>query len=209
MNQPKQPQHEVPLWLSTATLAASIGCVSLLAWWAFSTPVPNTDIVRGFAPRPLVPCVMDADGYLRGQLYGQIQTELNWRGDEMRCDGMYRPDSRGIRLVFDEHLDEELPGLLIVIGIKDAVLGEPVVELPANITIIDQANGQFFSTRDQPRCWTTFSEQLELTGTTEEIWRINGQIYCANALAALAGPGAVTLGDIEFSGLFKPGMDQL
>lgn len=209
MNQPKQPQLKAPLWLSTATLAASIICVSLLAWWAFSTPVTNTDNVRGLEPRPLVPCVMDSDGYLRGQLYGQIQTELNWRGDEMRCDGMYRPESQGIRLVFDEHLDLELPGLLIVIGIKDAVLGEPVNELPANITIIDQANGQFFSTQDQPRCWTTFSEQIELTGTTEEIWRINGQIYCANALAALVGPGAVTLGDLEFSGLFKPGMDQL
>jgi hypothetical protein len=96
----------------------------------------------------------------------------------------------------------------MVIGIAGAIPGQTVQELPANITIIDQANGQFFSTQEQPRCWTTFNEQILLRGTIEETWRINGQIYCASALAALTGSGSVTLGDIEFSGLFKPGTSQ-
>jgi hypothetical protein len=155
-----------------------------------------------------MPCVMDTEGYLRGQIYGNVQSKLDWRGDTMRCDGMHRPEGQGIRLVFDEHLDDEEPGLLIVVGIADAIPGQAVQELPANITIIDQAQGQFFSTQEQPRCWTTFNEQILLTGTVEETWRINGQIYCASALAELAGSGSVTLGDIEFSGLFKPGSGQ-
>jgi hypothetical protein len=208
MSSAENRQPNKPAWLDTVATMTGICCVAWLGWLAFTPPPQGSDGASGFTRRSLVPCIMDNEGYLRGQLYGNIQTRLDWRGDSMRCDGMQRPEGQGIRLVFDEHLDDEEPGLLIVVGIAGAIPGQTVKELPANITIIDQANGQFFSTQEEPRCWTTFNEQLLLSGTTEETWRINGQIYCASALAELAGSGSVTLGDIEFSGLFKPGTGQ-
>jgi hypothetical protein len=186
--------------LETFTQVTTLCCVALLAWWAFSTPEGQEK--SSFAPRPLTTCVMDKEGYLQGHVYGTLQIELDWRGKQMRCDGMHRPGGRGIRLVFDQH--EQSP-LLIVIGIADAELGSPVTESPANVTVIDQLNNNLFSTQEEPRCWTTFTEQLKLTGTTEELWRINGELYCASGLPQLAGSGSITLSDIEYSGLFKPG----
>jgi hypothetical protein len=200
----QKPSSGTPAGMRRIISGLGFCCIAVLCWWAL-TPVKIS--TNGFSTRTVNPCVMDQNGYLRGKLFGQIQAELDWHGDNMRCDGMYRPEGQGIRLVFDEHLDEDLPGLLIVIGIADAVPGSEVKDAPANITIIDQSRGLFFSTQEEPRCWTTLTSQLLLTGTTEETWRMNGQLYCASALAALTGNGTVTLDDIEFSGVFKPAIN--
>jgi hypothetical protein len=201
MNTTETSSSEEPIALRRLTSLLGFCAIALLGWWALNPPEVKT---TGFANRSVEPCVMDQDGYLRGKLFGQIQAELDWHGGNMRCDGMYRPEGAGIRFVFDEHLDEDIPGLVIVVGIADAVPGTTLKDAPANITIIDQSRGLFFSTQEEPRCWTTFTNQLLLTGTTQEMWRIDGQLYCASALPALSGNGAVTLGEIEFSGVFIP-----
>ena len=175
-----------------------------MGWLTFTLQLNNGDGGGLLSSRQLTPCVMDQDGYLRGELYGEVRKTLDWRGENMLCDGMPRPEGRGIRLVFSEQTDPDVPGLVMVIGIADAVLGGPEQELEANVTIIDQVSGKFYSTQAQPRCWTRMTTQLRLTGTIEESWRLDGNLYCASALAALAGPGSVTLDDIEYSSMMKP-----
>jgi hypothetical protein len=184
-----------------------LGCIAAIAWMTFNLAPAEQPERNWLAPREQSPCVMDQDGYVRGQLYGAVQIKLDWRGDSMLCDGMKRPAGQGIRLMFSQSPDPELPGLVIVIGVADAELGAPEQELEANVTLIDQVNGRFYSTQEQPRCWTRLTRQLRLTGTNEETWRLDGKLYCASALAALTGTGSVTLGDIEYSGLLKPATD--
>ena len=68
---------------------------------------------------------MDQDGYLRGSLYGEIERRTGLAGEwhALRRD----VPTRG-RRAFDwcstNIVDEDEPGLVIVIGIADAVLGE-------------------------------------------------------------------------------------
>jgi hypothetical protein len=157
-----------------------------------------------FVPRTMSTCVMDQDGYLHGELYGSLETTLDWQGATMLCDGMARPEGRGIRLVFAEQVDPEIPGLIIVIGLADAVLGEPKSELTANVTLLDQRARRIYSTQEEARCWVQLINQLQLHGTTTETWRLDGELYCASALAALTGTGSVTLDDFVFSGIMKP-----
>jgi hypothetical protein len=180
-----------------------LGCVAATGWFTF-TLQPALDNNNLLASRQMSPCVMDQDGYLKGDLYGALRKTLDWHGESMLCDGMDRPEGQGIRLVFSEHIDPDNPGLVLVIGIADARLGAPEQELEANVTIIDQVSGKLYSTQEQPRCWTRLTTQLRLTGTIEESWRLDGRLYCASALAALAGPGSVTLDEIEYSSLMKP-----
>ncbi len=180
-----------------------LGCVAATGWFTFMLQ-PALDNNNLLASRQMSPCVMDQDGYLKGDLYGALRKTLDWQGESMLCDGMDRPEGQGIRLVFSEHIDPDNPGLVLVIGIADARLGAPEQELEANVTIIDQVSGKFYSTQEQPRCWTRLTTQLRLTGTIEESWRLDGHLYCAGALAALAGPGSVTLDKIEYSSLMKP-----
>ena len=179
-------------------------CIAIIGWIILNIEPEKMAGAGDFAPRAMVPCVMDRDGYLRGRLYGSVDKVLDWRGTAMLCDGMSRPEGQGIRLVFAEQNNPEQPGLVLVIGLADAVLGQSSKELEANVTLIDQNSGQFYSTQDKPRCWTQFSQQLQLRGTSVETWRLDGELYCASALAALTGAGSVTLGDIIFSGIMKP-----
>ena len=179
-------------------------CIAIIGWLILDIEPGKFAATNDFAPRVMTPCVMDKDGYMRGRLYGSIEKALDWRGAAMLCDGMLRPEGEGIRLVFAEQTNPEQPGLVFVIGLADAVLGDSSKELEANVTVIDQNSGQFYSTQDEPRCWTRFSQQQQLRGTSSETWRLDGELYCASALAALTGAGSVTLADITFSGIMKP-----
>jgi hypothetical protein len=186
----------------------NIACIAVIGWLIVSIDPARLAGPGDFAPRLMSPCVMDQDGYLRGQLYGSVEKTLDWQGAAMLCDGMPRPEGLGIRLVFAEQTNPDQPGLVIVIGLADAVLGDPEQELEANVTVVDQHSGQFYSTQSEPRCWTRLINQLRLRGTSTETWRLDGELYCASALAALAGTGSVTLGDITFSGIMKPAVTQ-
>ena len=194
-------------WFDGLITFLCVGCIAVMGWFTFTLQLNDPDTVGLLSSRQLTPCVMDQDGYLKGELYGAVRRSLNWSGEDMLCDGMSRPEGRGIRLVFSEQVDPDIPGLVIVIGIADARLGAPEEELEANVTIIDQLGGRFYSTQEEPRCWTRLTTQLRLTGTVEESWRLDGRLYCASALAALVGPGSVTLDDIEYSSLMKPAIE--
>ena len=203
MSNEKPSQSALPELL---TAVAGSLTLALLGWWAFTLPLPVTDADNGLAPRPLLPCVMDRDGYLRGTLYtGQSEVEIDWEGSDMRCDGMYRPDESGIRMVFDQHMDADRDGLVIVMGVADAMPGEPLAEAPVNITLIDQPAGRFYVTGEKSLCFTSFSEQLMLSGTTTETWRIDGIIFCQGTLNELRGDGRLRVDEFEFSGMFRPG----
>jgi hypothetical protein len=198
-----EPKRAIGVAESIASVIG-LGCIAAIGWMVFSLSPADRDERDWLAPREVSPCVMDQDGYVRGEMFGAVQLKLDWQGASMLCDGMNRPEGKGIRLVFSQHVNPERPGLVIVLGLAEAELGAPERELEANVTIIDQLNGRFYSTQEQPRCWTRLTSQLRLTGTVEETWRLDGKLYCASALAALAGSGSVTLGDIEYSGLMKP-----
>jgi len=186
----------------------NLACVVILAWLVITTDQARMAANNDFAPRLMAPCVMDQDGYLHGQLYGAIERPLDWNGSAMLCDGMPRPEGRGIRLVFAEQANPDLQGLVIVIGLADALLGESSGELTANVTVIDQQQQQLYSTQEDPRCWVRLTHQQRLHGTNSETWRLDGELYCASALAALTGPASLTLGDLEFSGVMKPAVAQ-
>ena len=125
----------------------------------------------------------------------------------MACDGMPKPEGSGIRLAFREHIDPNKPGLSFVIGIDGATLGQPFAELAANVTLNDQTGGRFYGTQGQEQCWASTTELVELRGTTEPTWRINGILYCAGALPAATGTGSVTLVELEFSGQVRAEVD--
>lgn len=204
---PAEADTDNMAWFEGLITFLCLGCIAAMGWFTFTLQLSDPGALGLLSSRQLTPCVMDQDGYLKGELYGALRRSLDWSGEDMLCDGMSRPEGRGIRLVFSEQVDPDIPGLVIVIGIADARLGAPEEELEANVTIIDQLGGRFYSTQEEPRCWTRLTTQLRLTGTVEESWRLDGRLYCASALAALVGPGSVTLDDIEYSSLMKPAIE--
>ncbi len=176
----------------------NLAFVALLGWWTFSLE-PAELPAPSLKPAALRACETDQYGYLRGELFGAMRKTLDWRGRDMLCDGMLRPGNDGLRLVFSEYAAAPDAGLRLVIGIAGIAPGDEQTEVAANVTLIDQDSGQFFSTQGLERCWVRLIEQVPLP---DEIgtWRISGQLYCVGAVAAVEGKTSVTLGDIDFSG---------
>jgi hypothetical protein len=208
MNRTEPPQKAVPAdgtsRVDTAVSLLALMLIGLIGWLSFTlSPAAPAAVKSGLAPREMAVCVMDNDGYLRGELYGSVRQTLDWLGADMACDGMPKPAGEGVRLAFREHADPDTPGLMFVIGIEGVKAGQPFAEQAANVTLNDQPGGRFFSTQGKENCWVSMIELIKLTGTVNDIWRLDGLLYCTAALAAAAGTGSVTLGELQFSGQIR------
>jgi hypothetical protein len=200
---PPPKETLAPLWARyLIDLFAALLALGIAAWAAFSPlrHLPVADDAGVSAPMTMAPCVMNNPGYLHGRLYGSLAATIDWRGPELTCDGMARPNNAGVRLIFASPDNDDQARLIFVIGID----GEPDKlenhEEKANITIIEEGSGRFFSTGGQDRCWTTIQTIAPLSEETDSAYQVDGELYCAGALPSLNGKGSVTLGDFRYSG---------
>ncbi len=174
-----------------------------ISTWAAVTPLRQLPAVADSGlpvSVTMAPCVMNTPGYLHGRLYGTLAATIDWGGPQMTCDGMTRPNGDGIRLVFASPENADQARLIFVIGIDGELDQLTEQEEKANITIIDEGSGRFFSTRGQDRCWTTIHVVEPLEENTKPAFKIEGELYCAGALPSLNGKGSVTLSDFKYSG---------
>jgi len=146
------------------------------------------------------PC--GSDGRLTVSLYGGIRTTLNWTATEFECLGMPRADNEGARLRFAGTADiaGEARRIAIIIGLPELKRGQTVEETPANITIIEENGGRFFSSSEASFCLSNIDEQVQDADGAAGEYRISGVLYCVAALVELNGAGGVSLSDLEFSG---------
>jgi len=151
------------------------------------------------APRTLNLCSRESDGFLSGRMYGALDLNIDWQGANMNCEGMLRPDGNGIRLLFASKQGRKAR-LVFVIGVEGRIDQLTRKERVANITIIDEIDGRFFSTSGIDRCWTTIHKVEKIVGERFPAFQIDGDVYCAGGLPSLSDRGTVTLGDFRFSG---------
>lgn len=174
-----------------ARLSGLIGTavVLLLVWLVLSIPVPET-------AAPARGCT----GYLRGQIFGALTMDLDWSGAKLTCEGMSRPDGKGIRLYFawDQGNEERL---VLVVGIDETAISVAGSEKPANVTFIDERNGRFYSSGGTGRCWTDVVRMASLPASGRN-HQLKGRLYCTGTLPALNDYSSLTLGDIHYYGHF-------
>ena len=184
-------------WAPVLNAAARAGLVVLIWIIGLSAldPLPAPETGR---PDALMPCARGGvEGYLSGRIYGSVDLSLDWRSPRLLCEGMPRPDGEGLRLVFAHAIDDSAARLMLVLGLPDATLTGTTGEIPANVTLIDEANGRFFGTGGTGRCWADIQSQLP--AEPDRVW-VRGELYCAGALPELGADGSVTLGDLAFKG---------
>ena len=132
-------------------------------------------------------------------IYGGIRSDLAWRAPELECSGMPRPNGAGARLRFAGAIDPERDAgrLAFIIALPELARGGTVSETPANVTVIQEDSGRFFSSTDTPICWSDVAEQRLIAGNE---YSIRGIVYCVSPLAELNGAAGVSFTDLEFSG---------
>jgi len=147
-----------------------------------------------------VQCLSTGNGYLRARLTGSIQAELDWRNDKMNCAGSVRPGG-GLRLRFGQRVSANKHPLALLFGISDIGAGKNGKVLAANITIMREGRGEFYSTQGD-RCTIDELTQSLLPGrpTRNRSYRVEARGFCNQPAHALAGDGAVLVTRFDFAG---------
>ncbi len=138
-------------------------------------------------------------GNLQVDLFGALQGQLRWTAEDLRCEGMPRPDGAGARLRFAGPFGADEQPVAFIIAVPSLVRGETGAELPSNVTLIAEGQGRFFSTPDLEACWTDISSQMPLD--SEGLYSIDGQVYCITPIPEVNGSGSVSIDEFAFSGL--------
>ena len=153
------------------------------------------------AGNPGQACALGADGFLRGRFFGALDLTANWSGTSLACDGMLKPDGRGVRLFFsgDQPGGGRVSLLVVVEGRAEELAG---AERPANVTVIDERQDRFFSSAGLGRCWASIDSVTPVGprpgGPAGN--RITGLVYCVGALPSVGDRSSLTLGDLRFAG---------
>lgn len=196
----QQPDSPTPAWLAAIATLAGIATAAWLGYLALSQELPAprpAATERLGAPPSLAPCVMERNGFWRGRITGSASLDVDWSGADLACAGNARPAGRGLRLFFAGRPGAGTERLVLVIGIEaglDELAGR---EHEASVTLIDEASSQFFHGAAN-RCFTRVREVAPLPDARS--WRVEGELYCAGAIAAVAGVNSVTLGDMAYAG---------
>jgi hypothetical protein len=188
-------------WSSSLAGLAGLVAALGLGYLALSQqlPAPAARPLKSFsAPPMLAPCTMDRGGYLTGRIFAATAVDIDWSGNALTCAGNARPDGQGLRLFFAGRLGAGDDRLVLVLGIAAGVADLPGREHPVSLTLIDEASSQFFHSQPD-RCFTHIREVTPLDGTRAD-FRVEGDLYCAGAIASVTGSNSVTLGDIAFAG---------
>jgi len=149
-------------------------------------------------------------GLLRVELHGSISAVIDWRGPDLECAGMPRPEGQGARLYFKGITATGDPGgrLSFIIALPSLERGRAADEIPATVTLIEEDRGRFFSSAEVDVCWADVNEQVLEDPSAPDRYRISGLLYCVAPLAERNGTGGVSFTDLRYSGWLEWSVDE-
>jgi hypothetical protein len=183
--------------LEPSPRAAVAACCALLvagcghADTTSGTPAPGSPAEVFCAPAP--------EGFLRARLQGSIDAEIDWSAPAVaQCLGGPRPGGDGVRLVFKGAVDDA--PLLIVIGVANLLPGTSARNVAANVTLVREGAGAFYSTQGDDKCALDEVRQEPVAGHDGR-YRVSARGYCTQPARALgandAGSVLVTRFDVS------------
>jgi hypothetical protein len=190
-------------------IAAAVGGTALaLVAALYVWPRPATRSVLDIAaPAPSAEtapsgCLPSGDGFLRARLDGALQLRLDWKNEALQCEGMPRPEGKGIRVSFSGPLETEGSRLVIVFGIADLSESSSGRALPANLTIVDESGKQIFGTLGDDKCVVDNLSQQLITPWRREsrTYRVIGRGFCMQPARAVGGDAGVLMSSFDFAG---------
>lgn len=136
------------------------------------------------------------DARVATELFGAIETRIDWAPGTFACEGMARPGDEGLRLRFSGNA---IGGVLdIIIAVPGLERETPADELPATVTMTVDGSGRFFSTADLETCWADISRNEKLA-TAGARYALAGKIYCVAPLAEIGKHGSITVQELDFT----------
>lgn len=146
-------------------------------------------------------CLPNQEGFLRARLSGSANEELNWSAADLDCTGGARPDDTGIRIRFTENHPAAQHWILVV-GISRLKEGQRARALPANVTLIREGSGEFYSTQGDDKCTIDDVRQTAITGIPRKTrsYRVIARGFCTEPARSLRGGGSILVSRFDFAG---------
>ena len=189
--------HKVALFLAVVTLGACGSADDSEGESAAASTNPATSMLPDISNEE---SGCEDGGALYTELYGALAGEVEWYLDEMQCQGMPRPGGAGVRLRFAGTAGaNELP-IAFIIALPGLERDTDGVELPSNVTVIDERNARFFSTPGLDSCWTDVEAQWSVDDGGDR-YRIDGVLFCIAPLPEVNGQASVSVPELRFSGM--------
>ena len=142
-----------------ACLPLVAACLALPPAAASTTPAGADSVAVVPKALRLAPCTAADGAFLHARLAGALERELDFRGTGLSCDGMRRPDGKGLRVSFAGWLADER--LTLVFGVPRLGEGASGHAVPVNVTLI-RDGGQVYGTRGEGRCMLDEVEQTRI-----------------------------------------------
>ena len=179
-------------------VCTGLGVLALLLAACGQSPEPSP--TESLLPAPVeVDRSCGDDGFLATTLYGTLESKIDWRGKNLDCEGMARPDGEGARLRFAGPTGDNDQDLAFIIALPGLERGAAARELASNVTLIAEGNGRFFSTPGLDSCWTDVEAQSPDEDSADR-FIISGKLYCIAPIPEVNGTSSVSIDELRFSG---------
>jgi hypothetical protein len=145
-------------------------------------------------------CASPPDAYLNARLSGAIESELNWSAAELSCDGMRRPDGKGLRVTFSGPLKGKQ--LTLVFGVPRLAEGAGGRAVPVNVTLVREGKS-VYGTRGEDKCMLDEVSQARVKHNPPggaRHWAIEARGFCLEPARAVQGRDAILLVRFDFRG---------
>jgi hypothetical protein len=156
----------------------------------------------GAAPAASKGCLAAGNGYLRAQIRGAVNLDVNWHNAELQCEGGPRPDGSGLRIAFagPQHADGRR--LRLVFGVEAVREGREGRELPTNLTVIFEGENRLFATRGDDHCTVDELRQdrVGALGGPVRVWRVSARGFCIAPASTLSSDARILVSSFDFAG---------
>ena len=190
-------------------LAYAPACALLLAGCALAGCSARVAPGSGATAAAAANCLPGERGYLRANLRGAIDAELNWRGAGLQCEGGARPDGRGVRLSFLGPPDARGQRLRLVFGVAARPGAGTTRNSPTNVTVIVEGRQQLYATQGDDRCTIESLVQEPVPATAPPspgatlAYRVAARGYCIDPAMTLDGVARLYINRFDFAGLAR------
>ena len=185
-----------------------------LPLWVSAAMLGMLNVACGAADRPTAAaatassgqCLPDASGFLRAQLRGAINVDLDWHDADIRCEGGPRPDGEGLRVTIAGPLPAsagEQAGrtLRFVFGIDNAASATEGSALATNLTAIVEGEGALYATRGDDKCTVDHLQRRSASNAADaREFRVDARGFCLGPASSIDGQTRLLVTTFDFAG---------
>src|SRR5687767_604873 len=155
---------------------------------------------------PASGCFAVGGGYLRARIRGALDLDLNWKNEEMLCEGGPRPpgknnNSNGVRVSIGGPL-RGAHRIRLVFGIAGVDEGRDGKALPTNVTVLFEGESRVFATQGDDKCTvdSLTQERVETLGPGPAVYRVVARGFCIGPATSLTREERMILTSFDFAG---------